>query len=272
MTIQSLMFVVTTRKLDMSMASAFVMVLSGIQTFYKVSNAIAQQQKIKKVKSEIEQLFQNLSHKSIEKFSSDIKNFPRLAKFTFIFVTSVTSFFDLVPLITLVIVYFSKGVLFKSLTYSLWYPFNINPLDYFIVFYIYESVISIFLTIPPNITEGAIILSVGQLTILFNSLADEIAEIINAYDEKNEKKTEKELNNKIELHNRLLNLTTELMDIHEIPILFYVLTYASSNCFLLINALLNMELFLPISIVVLNSAVYLFYLCYFGERIMDSVR
>lgn len=270
--IQSLMFTITYKLRDINMASAFVTTLNGFQSIYKVLNVILQRKRVQKVKLEIEELFQKISKENIKKFSSDIKMFPRLAKFNFLFMLALsTSVIIIGPLSTLIIGYLRDKIIVKSLAFTFWYPFNIDPLDYYWFIWFYQTIFSILTVVATNASDGTIILSIGQLVILFNSLAEDFSKIINDYDEKYEQKTSQELNKKITLHSHLLDLALELLKIHEIYILVYVITFASSTCFLLVNALLDPEFMLQTMIIILNSLIYLYYLCYFGQRLVDSV-
>lgn len=272
-TIHSLCYAFSHFKIDKNTASSFVMGISAAQVICKLTVVLISQKGLWKVKMDINDLVLDISKKNQEKFSVEIKKYPCIIRMMFISTMVCTHIFNSIPIFTLIVTYFTKGIIYEKLLFVFCYPFDPYQGGFFLLFYVYETFLSHFYTVAAVTVDGFILLTLGQIAILFKSLAEDFVDVIDEYEEKKPEETEKKLNEKIEMHNRLIDLTMNFLSLYEMAIFGYVVTFAISTCFILFNAMITSEahFILPSLFGILNTGAYLFHICYFGEKLMESV-
>lgn len=268
----STMFVIMHGSINSSSAEAFFTTINSVMGCFKIYSVIAKQNEIAKLNLEIENFVDRISYKNRNLFSKDISRYRFLVNFvvlsTFVLIMIV---YVIVPLMEVFVAFITHTKAPRYFLNSYWFPFD--PYEYYFLVRIYN------LTIV-NITshcilscEGFIMLTFGQLSILFRCLAEDIVDVINEHDVKNNKLTEKRLTLKIQQHVRLLEITKTMTSYYEIALLAHTLCFAGSTCFILLKALVvdtgsNVASSMA---TVVNMFMYFYYICYFGEKVVGGV-
>lgn len=268
----NLMFVLTHDSLDSASAQAFFGVMVAIQGFFKITAVYYRFEEIKELKSKIENVSDEISLKHRQMFSKDFVRFRRLVH-TMCYMTFVFSimFHIIMPLASTFTFLIKGEKIPKVFTFNHWFPFN--PYDHYVTVRIYNLII---IELTYNCTtsvEGFIILTFGHLSVLFRSLAEDIVETVNDYDEKKSKLTEKKLIKKIVLHARLIEITKQMAEIYEFAFLAHTLCFVASLCFILLKAFVvdSGSDVVASTISVFNMSLYFYYICYFGEKVVEGV-
>lgn len=270
--IQPAMFVVKHGSIDSSSAGAFFFAIIACQSFCKIMSVFLHQQELKKVRSEIESIYDQISLKHRLVYKNDFQTYRRVVNSMFIGTfTSCSVNFIAVPVIRDLVEYLSEQKITKSFTFHFWFPFD--PLDYYVPVRIYNLILVLGAANCVTSLEGYVMLTFGQLTVLFKSLAEDIVDIINDYEENGSQLTEKHLIEKIEIHTRLIDVTKEIAEVYEIALLCHIMCFAGSTCFILLKTFVvdsGQDVYTSIMSVV-NMSGYFYYICYFGEQILEGV-
>lgn len=266
------MFVITHGSIDSLSSTSFFGALVAIQGFFKIGAVSKRYEEIKELKMQIDNISDRVTLKNRLMFSNDFKKFRGIVHYMFsmTYVSSII-FYILVPLLTILLAFVKGETIPKIFTFHHWFPFD--PFNHYISVRIYNLTL---IGLTYNCTtslEGYIILTFGQLSILFRSLAKDIVEIVDEFDEKLSKLTEKRLIMKIELHIQLIEITRKMAEMYEIAFLAHTLCFVVGLCFILLKALVvdsGSDVYSSM-INVFNMALYFFYICYFGEKVTEGV-
>lgn len=109
-------------------------------------------------------------------------------------------------------------------------PFN--KTEHYFPVYFYEVICGHLVTAVPFTLFAFFLSMVGQLTVLFKCLGEDMATIVNEHKAAKRSKTVEKLNKAVDLHNQLFDMASRLFQIFETPLLVYVMTQASTLCFL----------------------------------------
>lgn len=270
--IQSAIFFVLHDSLDSASAQSFYVAIIVFQGIFKTFTAFASHQKIKELKKEIECVCDKISYQSQQKFTKEFRNFKNLVNIIFL----NTFFFCLIfyiimPLIKVFICYLNEVEFPQEFIFYNWFPFD--PKDYFIAVRVYNLTIVLFGYHCILAVEGYALLTFCQLSVLFRSLAEDIVDVIDEYNEKEAKLTEIRLIAKIKLHVELHEITRELAEMFGVAWLAHTLGFVVSTCFMLLKAIVvdtGSDVVMSMAVIFIVSN-YFFYICYIGEKVSESV-
>lgn len=270
--IQSLLFAVTSKSINGNAASAVFSCISCAMAIVKILAVYSNQNELWVIKFELHRISIDMAVTKRPKFVRDFNNFRRFVNSIFLltFVLSVFAYI-IVPAIQIMLTLFTGAAFSKTLLNFYWFPFDIN--EYFIIVRIYDLLISNMYVITLLTVEGLLMITLGQVAVLFKCLAEDIVELIDNHDETKPETTEEELVNKIDLHNKLLFLTKSITNIYEKAMLVHVMGFAFSTCLILLKVFVvdTSEDVLTSCLVLFNMFVYFYYICFCGEKIMESV-
>lgn len=271
--IQSTIFALVHLRIAIHVTNALVFILTGFSALMIMITILKNERKFYELNKESNDLTSTITEKNENVFKIEVKKSKRFVESMIITTLISLHLFNIAPLITIIVTYFTKGTTHYKLQHSLYYPFD--PYDgYFSIVYIYEVILTHFFSCSVITIEGFMMFTIGKLAIMFKSLAIDFVEIINDYKKSNEKQTIEKLNEKIDLHNRLIKFTTEFLKLIEIAILSYCITTALHLCFMILNATeseLTVSSAIKNFIGVFQTGFYFYYVCYFGEKIAESV-
>lgn len=176
------------------------------------------------------------------------------------------------PLIQVFICYIKEVEFPKVFIFNNWFPFD--PKDYYLAVRVYNLTLVLFGYHCILAVEGYALLTFCQLSVLFKSLAEDIVDVIDEYNEKEAKLTENRLISKIKLHVQLHEITKELAEIFGVAWLAHTLGFVVSTCFMLLKAIVvdtGSDAFTSLVVIFIVSN-YFFYICYIGEKVSESVK
>lgn len=270
--VQNAMFVLTHASLDSASAQAFFGVMTAIQGFFKTTSVYSKYEEIKELKSQIVTVSEEITLKHRLMFAKDFERLRRIVH-TMFYITFVSCimFYIVAPLANTLIPFIKGEKVPKFFTFNHWFPFN--PYDHYVSVRIYNLTITM-LTYNCTISvEGFIILTFGHLSVLFKCLAEDIVEVVNDYDEKKDKLAEKNLKKKISIHAKLIEIMKKMAEIYEFAFLAHTLGFVISFCFILLKAFVvdSGSDVVASTISVFNMSLYFYYICYFGEKVVEGV-
>lgn len=270
--VQSLLYSVNSDSIDGVGASAIFTTISGCQSLVKILSVYTHQDELWAMKIELDVMSFNMA---FNKRPERIRKFAACKRFvnSMFMITLVlsTQGYIITPAIQLVIAFVTNTKFSKSFINQFWFPFDKNQHFFFVK--IYELIISNMYSMTLLTTEGFVMMTLAQTAILLKCLADDIAEVINNCDESRENEDWKMLKFKIQLHEELLKIAYKITKIYNKAMLVHVMGFASSTCMLLLKIFVvdsNEDAALSV-MVLLNISIYFYYICYFGEKIMESV-
>lgn len=138
--------------------------------------------------------------------------------------------FNVLPMVTYFYFLDAKGLEVHIHPYAFWYPFN--KTEHYFPVYFYEVICGHLVTAVPFTLYAFFLSMVGQLTVLFKCLGEDMATIVNEHKAAKRSKTVEKLNKAVDLHNQLFDMASRLFQIFETPLLVYVMTQASTLCFI----------------------------------------
>lgn len=270
--VQSLLYSLTSGSIDGVGALAIFTAIAGCQSLVKILSVYTYQDELWAMKIELDVMSLNMAFNQRTERIREFAACKRFVNSMFIitFVLSAQGYI-IVPAIQLIVA-FSTNIEFpKSFINQFWFPFDKN--HYFLLVRVYELIISSMYSMTLLTIEGFVMMTLGQTAILLKCLGDDIAEVINNCDESRENEDWKMLTSKIQLHEKLLKMAYRITNVYDKAMLVHVMGFASSTCMLLLKIFVvdsNEDAATSI-LVLLNMSLYFYYICYFGEKIMESV-
>lgn len=255
--------------------SPLVMSLICSQGAFKMFLFSLRQRRLWNLNMKISLLTSLISEKNLDKCIFDLKKNSRIVRSAWISTFCGNTLVNVIPFVLLVFHYFTDGIIYKKLQYSFSLPFD--PYDGYFTFtfvYIYQILLSTCYATTLFSLDGFVMLTLGKLAILFKCLGEDLHEIIDEYDQKDEKKTIKRLNEKIDMHNRLIELTNEFLSLIQIAMLIYSISFFGHLCIIIYNAVIGE---ITLSFIVrrvigfFQIVALLHHVCYFGEKLTENV-
>lgn len=285
-TFQSLMFLITVETFDFLVASAFTIGLYDLQGCFKFFTVIMNIDKLSKIKATVDELMTKITKEQLVANFAELERFRKVTKS--IVMTNITCAwtFNILPMATVAYFFFAKGFFIKIMPYAFWYPFN--KTEHYFPVYFYEISCAHTLVLVPLVMDGLVLLMLGQLLVLFKCLGEDLVTMIDEYDPLKSSETVSKINQAINTHNVLLDLSAELLTIYEIPLLVNVMSQTGTICFIafIISVRINglwicviivysqtqgIDLVVPSLYGLFNSLAQIFMLCWFGEKLKDAV-
>lgn len=275
--VQSSVFVIKHGSIDSSSVQAFSIGIISIQSLAKTFTVFLSQTKLKEVIQDIDAVSKKISIRSQLMFSKESKKFKLIGNSIFVLVLIYcVIMYIMIPLLQLTMSFITGVAIPKHFILFFWYPFD--PYDYFLLIRIYNVTILTLSSFLMVSMESYIMLTYGKLSVLFKSLAEDIIEIVNGYNEKDEKlssSTEKSLVAKIQQHVELVDATKKITETFELAYLLHMLCFAGSCGCTLLNFTMAKHFDDRDSIdsvtVIAMAFEYFFYICYFGEIVAEGV-
>lgn len=233
-TLQSFLYVITGESFDVSTGIALTVGLYDIQGCGKFLTVLWNIGKLRKVKKELDGLTSKLTREQLSENTAEFETYRKVTTWILAFYSNCIFLCNLLPLVVLIHSYFVEGVANKILPCAFWYPFD--RFEYFVLTYTYEAIGGHILTVVSPAMDGLMLLMVGQFVVLFKCLGENFASIINNSEASQPTETSKKLFQAIQLHNDILDLSAEFIEIYEIPLLINVLAQTGTICFISIVA------------------------------------
>lgn len=229
-TLQSFMFCVTSETFDLFSAVAITVGLYDIQGCFKYFTVLYNENKLKEIKNELNKLMDMITENQVAANIPELKRYRKLTSIIFITYTSCIWVCNILPLISLAYSFAFNVTIVRMMPCAFWYPFD--KFEYFAPTYLYEMFSGHILTVVPPAMDGLMLLMVGQFIVLFKCIGEDFATIINDFDASKRAETVEKLKKKIVMHNYLLDLSAEFIEIFEIPILVNMIGQSAYLCFI----------------------------------------
>lgn len=226
---QSLMYLLTANAFDTQIAGAFIICLFSFQGAVKFAVILKSFDKITEVKRELADLFITLKVESKKENVIQLESFRKFTKLTVVGNLTCIWFFHFKPLVEII---FSAGAGVKTLPFAFYFPVQGIQVDHYMSLYLYEILAGHILTILPLITDGLVMLMVGQVVILFKTIGEAFEELINDYEGSIHSISIERLIQTIDLHNKVLDLSSKLFKIYEYALLVIALLQTGTICFI----------------------------------------
>lgn len=229
-TIQSILFLATASNFDLSLANAFTIGLYSMQGCFKIAAVLWNTEKLKELKESLNGLMVSMKVTKDAQNTKELKKFQKITKVCLLTNVTCIWIFHFKPLIEMLTFYLTQGIVYQKQPFAFYYPFDDS--DYYFPVYFIQIIFGHFLTIAPQAMDGLIMLMVGQLTVLFKSLGDKFAEIINEFEVSKKAATVEKMKKVIDLHEKVFELSENLFQIYETPLLANVLMQTGTICFI----------------------------------------
>lgn len=139
-----------------------------------------------------------------------------------------SSIFNLLPGINFLVTFFTQDVPVEVLSFAFWYPFKKE--NHFLKVYFYEIVCVHFCTFTAQALDGLLLLLLGQAIACFDSLAMRLHKSIEEAAKHPTLRIVK-INEIVDSHVELLELTQKLIEIFEVPMFANVVYQTGLICF-----------------------------------------
>lgn len=270
-TCQSLLFLKDVSEFGMPLANAVTIGLFDLQGSVKFFALLVNQRKLNEIREKLTEKIGLLTEPEISANIGKLVKFRKMTRYLVISSVSVIWLFNILPVITVIFFWFVKGVFVQLTPFSFWYPSGFKT-NWFFPVYFYEIISGHAITATPLIIDAFFLLMLGQLIVLFDCIADRLKIIVNEFEAEKREDTVKKLKTAIDDQNALFDLSSQLMNIFEFPLLINVLAQTGTICFIaFIISTQGIDIAIPSLLGLANSLAQVFLLCWFGERIKSSV-
>lgn len=289
--LQSAMFLMKSTHFDFRIASAFTIGLYSVQGSFKIVAVLWNIGKLKKLKKTLNELMEETSAFKKDENVQELQKFRKTTKMCLLTNVSCIWMFLIKPFFSMIFFLITKGFVSKTLPFSFFYPFEVFTNGRYFPVYIYEVAFGHLLTIVPQAMDGIIFLMVGQIIVLFKCVGDKFETVISHCHATEPSRNLDKLKDVISLHNKVFNLSEELFRIYEIPLLANVLLQTGTVCFITfiisvtksssesytfllicLSQTQTADIMIPSLFGLFNSMAQLLLICWFGEKVKESVR
>lgn len=237
--IQSILYLITADKKGLDFASAFTITLVSLQGCFKLGSILLNFSKLKLIKKTLKDMMDELKVEEDFENRKKLRKFRKCMKFLLLTYFLCTWIFNLMPMVEIVFSTLSGSKVVKKLTYSFYYPSASIKTDYFYMIYLYETVASnIFLTVS-MITDGFILLLIGEVVCLHRTIGKDFTQIINDYEPSKPLMTKEKLINYIKLQNEVFKVGEELIRTYEVALLVCFVMQTGIICFVAYNVVVR---------------------------------
>lgn len=219
---QSLLFLLLDKSDSFHQIQTLSAGLFAAQGFVKHFAIIRKQKNILELINDLNSLNLQLETKDKEKSSAFLKRMKKICVTIFIMSNACMWLYDVVPLLSMLVEFITKGKFTKTLPYGIWLPFDQQK--YFFIAYCCQIYWGHILSAVPNIMDQLFFLVLAEIVSQFERLGEKMEDVINNSSKESSAITRRDMRKCITKQIKLMNLVDDLNQVYGVPLLAQILS------------------------------------------------